>query len=102
DPWGFETRWYERRKRAITIASLPRQRYRHALEVGCSTGMLTAELAKFCDAVLAVDTAEAPLTTARARLTGEHHVSFERMTMPHEWPTERFDLILFSEVGYYW
>ena len=27
DPWGFESRWYERRKRAITMASLPRDSF---------------------------------------------------------------------------
>ena len=45
DPWGFETRWYEKRKRDILLASLPHERYATALEVGCSTGKLTASLA---------------------------------------------------------
>ncbi|MET0989618.1 MAG: PIG-L deacetylase family protein, partial [Glaciihabitans sp.] len=36
DPWGFETRWYESRKRALTVASLPAERYESALEIGCS------------------------------------------------------------------
>ncbi|MBC7682848.1 MAG: hypothetical protein H7172_10975, partial [Ferruginibacter sp.] len=27
DPWGFRTRWYETRKRALTLASLPADRY---------------------------------------------------------------------------
>ena len=45
DPWGFETRWYEERKRAITLASLPRQRFRSAFEPGCAIGVLTQELA---------------------------------------------------------
>ena len=25
DPWGFASRWYERRKRQLTMASLPRE-----------------------------------------------------------------------------
>ena len=36
DPWGFEERWYERRKYAISLAMLPRERYRAAFEPGCS------------------------------------------------------------------
>jgi hypothetical protein len=28
DPWDFTTNWYERRKYALTLAALPRKRYR--------------------------------------------------------------------------
>jgi hypothetical protein len=28
DPWRVETSWYERRKLAVLLASLPRERYR--------------------------------------------------------------------------
>ncbi len=27
DPWGFGTRWYEERKRAVLLASLPQRHY---------------------------------------------------------------------------
>ena len=59
DPWQLSTRWYEQRKYAITLAMLPRRRYRHAFEPGCSIGTLTALLAQRCDRVTAVDVAEA-------------------------------------------
>lgn len=36
DPWGFATRAYERRKSAITVASLLEEHYRSAFEPGCS------------------------------------------------------------------
>ena len=101
DPWGFETRWYERRKRALTLAALPRRRYASALEVGCSIGVTTAELASRVDSLLAIDIAEAPLVVARERLAGQPGVRFERRTLPQEWPDETFDLIVVSEVGYY-
>ena len=42
DPWGFENRWYEQRKYAISLALLPARRYRSAFEPGCSIGVLTA------------------------------------------------------------
>ncbi|MFE7421819.1 hypothetical protein [Rhodococcus sp. NPDC057529] len=49
DPWGFGDRWYEQRKYALTLAALPRPRYRRAFEPGCSIGILTAALAHRCD-----------------------------------------------------
>ena len=36
DPWGFEDRWYEQRKYAVSLALLPAARYRRAFEPGCS------------------------------------------------------------------
>lgn len=102
DPWGFDTRWYEQRKRAITLATLPRARYRSALELGCSTGALTALLADRCDDVLALDIAEAPLASARRRVGDRDDVRFARAVLPGEWPDGSFDLIVLSEVGYYW
>ncbi len=101
DPWGFENRWYERRKRAITMASLPRERFRRAFEPGCSIGVLTAELATRCDEVLATDISERPLGAARSRLSGSDGVRFEQRRIPDEWPSGAFDLIVLSEVGYY-
>lgn len=101
DPWGFENRWYERRKRAITIASLPRERFRRAFEPGCSIGVLTAELATRCDEVLATDISGRPLAAARTRLSGSAGVRFEQRRIPDEWPSGAFDLIVLSEVGYY-
>ena len=49
DPWRVRQRWYEERKRALLLASLPQRRYRHAYEPGCGNGELTAELARRCE-----------------------------------------------------
>ena len=51
DPWNLREGWYERRKRSLTLALLPRPRYRNAFEPGCANGELTAELATRCDAL---------------------------------------------------
>lgn len=101
DPWGFETRWYEQRKRAITMASLPRERFGRALEIGCSIGVLTEHLAARCDEVLATDIASQPLKIAQRRLRDQPHVNFEQVAVHHSWPAGSFDLIVLSEVGYY-
>lgn len=101
DPWGFASRWYEERKRALTLAILPRRRFTSAFEPGCSIGILTAELAPRCDALLATDIAAAPLEVARARLRHATHVRFEQRATPRDWPDGRFDLIVLSEMAYY-
>lgn len=102
DPWGFETRWYEVRKRAITVASLPRPLFASALEVGCSIGVLTEELAGRCASLVATDIAEQPLARARARLAGSSHVTLLHADAAREWPPGSFDLVVLSEVAYYW
>ncbi|MBC7923585.1 MAG: methyltransferase domain-containing protein [Ferruginibacter sp.] len=102
DPWGFETRAYEREKYATTLAALPRTTYHNALEIGCSIGVLTEQLAGRCGALRAVDVSETALQRARQRCARLPHVRLERRQLPGEFPTEQYDLILVSEVGYYW
>lgn len=102
DPWRFETSPYEAEKYAATLAALPRPRYGSAFEIGCSIGVLTARLAGRCDRLLAVDVSGRALARARARTAGLPHVRVERLRVPDEFPRERFDFVLLSEVGYYW
>ncbi len=101
DPWNFATSAYEREKYALTLAALPRRRYGSALEVGCSIGILTRDLALRCDDLLAIDAAHAPLSEARRRCADLPAVRFEQMFVPRQWPCGLFDLILLSEVLYY-
>ena len=102
DPWDFANSEYERTKYADTLAHLPRTRYRRGFEVGCSIGVLTSQLGKRCDHLLSVDVAEAALTQARRRCEGMPNVQIERMQIPEETPDGTFDLVVVSEVGYYW
>ena len=99
DPWRLATRWYEKRKRAITVASLPAQRYERALEIGCSIGMLTAALAERCGSLLALDVAEAAVQSARERVPA--NVTVEQRDATTDYPDGEFDLVVLSEVGYY-
>ncbi len=101
DPWRFATSGYERAKYAATLAGLPHPRYSQALEVGCSIGVLTAELAARCDRLVAIDAAAAPLREARRRCASLPQVEFHQMAVPRDWPPGGFDLILLSEVVYY-
>jgi predicted TPR repeat methyltransferase len=101
DPWEFETSDYEREKYAQTLAMLGDRRFARALEVGCSIGVFTAQLAPRCDELLAVDVAEAPLRAARERTAGMPGVRVERASLPEDAPDGPFDLVVCSEVLYY-
>jgi SAM-dependent methyltransferase len=100
DPWNFETSPYEREKYAATLAALPH--YVDAFEIGCSLGVLTAQLAPRCGHLLAVDVSEAALTQARARCADFPQVEIKLLRVPDEFPARQFNLVLVSEVGYYW
>jgi len=104
DPWGFDSRWYEQRKYQITLACLPRPRYRRVFEPGCSVGVLTAQLADRADHVDARDLVPAAVeqATARLRAAGSgDRVSVEQWDMRDPWPGAGYDLIVLSEVLYY-
>lgn len=101
DPFQYRTRWYEQRKRALTLASLPRERFARGWELGCSNGVLTAALAERCDQLLATDLSEGAVVAARAMTRRHAHVSIEQARHPQDWPAGRFDLIVLGEMGYY-
>lgn len=101
DPWGFATSSYEHEKYDATLASLPRETYGSALEIGCSIGVLTQRLAQRCTRLLALDVAPSALDAARARCADLAHVRFEQAAIPSQWPEGRFDLIVLSEVLYF-
>ncbi|UKE49936.1 methyltransferase domain-containing protein [Xanthomonas translucens] len=101
DPFGYRERWYEARKRDLLLASLPRARFAHAWELGCSNGELTAALAPRCHALLATDLSERAVALAAQRNAHSAHVQVQQAEHPRSWPPGRFDLIVFSEVGYY-
>ena len=82
DPWGFETSPYEQEKYTATLAALPHPHYTEAFEIGCSLGVLTARLALRC--------AHLP------------QVELRHLQVPKQFPSQQFDLIVLSEVGYYW
>jgi LmbE family N-acetylglucosaminyl deacetylase len=101
DPWGFETRWYEERKRALLMASFPARALGSVLEVGCSTGLITVELAARADHVLSLEPAEKALDAARTRTRSLDNVTLRCGAAPAHWPEGGFDTIVLSEVGYY-
>lgn len=70
DPWKVRDSWYERRKEAVLLALLSRERYEHAWDAACGTGSLALALAGRCTRVTASD-ASARAVDLTARLVAE-------------------------------
>ena len=102
DPFRLGSRWYEERKYAMTLAALPRRRYRNALEPGCSVGILSALLATRCDRLTSTDVVDAVVARNRAGSTDDT-VEFVTWSLSDPWSAVPgpFDLVVLSEVGYY-
>ena len=100
DPWQTRTSWYERRKRDVVLACLPREHYRHAAEPGCGLGELTAALVARCDRVTASDPVAWAVEATRQATDGA--VSVLRAALPDGQAIPRdADLVVLSEVLYY-
>jgi trans-aconitate methyltransferase len=101
DPWHFASSDYERGRYEAVLSLLQRDRYRSAFEPGCSIGELTALLAVRCDQLLAIDVAPTAIARARDRCREFPHVQFEVADLDRFELDGEFDLIVLSEVGYY-
>ncbi|GGB30492.1 class I SAM-dependent methyltransferase [Allosediminivita pacifica] len=100
DPWDFWSTPYEQEKFRACTRLLQAGPYQTALEIGCAGGAFTKHLAQRCNEILALDISKAALAQARRRLP-EPQVTFARAELPQDWPAGHFDLIVFSEVLYY-
>lgn len=98
DPWDHAGRWYEARKYDLTVAVLPKRRYRHALEPASGIGLLTQRLAQRADLVTATDRYAAAVAANRA--VGRPGVSVAVADI-RDGPSSSADLVVISEVLYY-
>jgi cyclopropane fatty-acyl-phospholipid synthase-like methyltransferase len=101
DPWQFASSAYELNRYHATLAALSRARYRRAYEPGCSVGVLTSALARRCEQVIACDISPTAVRQAQERCAAEPNVSIQVWDVGETLPSGRFDLIVFSELGYY-
>lgn len=104
DPWNFATSPYEHAKYERTLKALgpPDRRFGRALEAGCSIGVLTRLLASRCDDLLGLDASPTAVAAARARLADLPNVRVEQRVLPEQLPGGPFDLVVCSEILYYW
>lgn len=102
DPYAFEQTERERRKFVATLAACGEGPFSTGLEVGCSNGVFTEMLAPRCRQLLAIDISAVAIRRARTRLAPYGNVRCERRTLPDELPEGPFDLVLCSDVLFYW
>jgi SAM-dependent methyltransferase len=101
DPWHFADSAYERGRYEATLQALTRPRFAKAFEPACSVGVLTQALAVRCDEVDACDIAPSAVARARQRCGGLANVRIEHADIARDMPSGPFELIVFSELGYY-
>lgn len=106
DPWNFSASDYEQGRYDAIVRNLvgpnsKNRRYKRAFEPGCSVGALTIRLAAICDEVIAGDISSTAVDLAKKRCEHLKNVSIARLSLPDSLPAGEFDLIIFSEIGYY-
>lgn len=120
DPWQYQTRWYEKRKRDMCLAALPQATYMNAIELGCSNGVFSELLAGRCQTLLSIDGNLQAVQLAKQRLIDYSHVKVIQGVIPHTLSTlneknpknnslsndstpnkQAYDLIVISEILYY-
>lgn len=101
DPWNFSSDAYELGRYDAIIRAISHRHYRRAFEPGCSIGVLTERLAAYCDAIDAVDFSPTAVAQAQARCDHLPHVEVCCVALPDGTPTNDFDLLVLSEIGYY-
>jgi SAM-dependent methyltransferase len=101
DPWKFASSDYEQSRFDITIRALTNRVYQRAFEPGCSIGMLTRRLAAVCYRVEAMDISPTAAREAQQRCKSFRNVHILCGHFPAVIPSGQFDLVVFSEIGYY-
>ena len=120
DPWYYQTRWYEQRKRDICLAVLPQAHYNSAIELGCGNGVFSKLLAQRCQNLLSIDGNNNAVQFAKERLAELPQVkviqgiipnvllNLEAALLSNQLPANQsqdnkpaFDLIVISEILYY-
>ena len=101
DPWNFAASPYEQNRYDAILHALAGRRYARAFEPGCSIGVLTERLAPICDAVEAVEISPSAAAQAMQRCRHLPHVHVQAGGLTDAIPAGDFDLIVLSEIGYY-
>ena len=101
DPWGYCTSSYERKKYADTLAALPSRALGPTLEIGCSIGVFTTELARRCEQVVGLDFSSRALALARERVSHLSNVQLRQASFPEQASDGPWDVVVCSEILYY-
>jgi SAM-dependent methyltransferase len=101
DPWNFSSSTYELNRYDEIMRLLGNRTFRNGFEPGCSIGVLTERLAGRCRNLFAMDISPTAVAMARKRCGRYPNVTVVEGTLLDDTPSDVFDLIVFSEIGYY-
>lgn len=101
DPWNFEHSRYEQERYGRILTAIRGQRYTRAFEPGCSIGILTQRLCDICDQVEAIDISATAVASAKQRCKNLRQIRIRCCSLADAVLEGTFDLIVFSEIGYY-
>ena len=101
DPWEFASSPYEQSRYDAIFNALCHRRYERAFEPGCSIGVLTTRLAAICGQVEAMDISPTAVRHACERCRSFPGVNVSCGALPGHLPSGTFDLVVLSEIGYY-
>jgi SAM-dependent methyltransferase len=101
DPWSFGKDAYELARYRTILGALRRSAYETVYEPGCSVGVLTQQLASIAGRVIATDFAPSAALQAQMRCANHPNVQIVCRDVGAFVPPAPLDLIVFSEIGYY-
>ena len=101
DPWNYQSSPYEAQKYAATLNALTRASYNTIIEPGCSIGVLSIQLAKRCNKLVAMDFSPLAIAQAQERLKPFAGATATVAKLPQDWPEGHYDLFVLSELIYY-
>ncbi len=101
DPWDFAGSSYEQGRYDAIEEVLGDERFQHGFEPACSVGALTVRLATRCEHLRAVDVSPTAVARAAQRCQDLPQVELAVGSVIDELVPDRYDLVVFSELGYY-
>lgn len=101
DAWNYTRNPYEKLRFDMVMDALMTIHAKKALEVGCAEGHLTRRLACHVEGLLACDIMAEAIDRAGAKCGDLKNVRFLRMDVRTDWPEEMFDLLVYSDVLYF-
>lgn len=101
NPYRVEANPLEIEKFNHAFDIMKEKRYDNILEIGCGDGYLLERYSPLSDRVLATDISGSALKMAKERLRGEKHIEFRQFDLIKDDIDEKFDLVICSEILYY-
>jgi 2-polyprenyl-3-methyl-5-hydroxy-6-metoxy-1,4-benzoquinol methylase len=101
DAWHYTENPFEKTRFDLVVEALAGMVVGKALEVGCAEGHLTRRLAGLAHQLTACDIVDAALERARDHCRELPNVQFLKIDVRTHWPDEVFDLVIYSDVLYY-